>query len=51
MPRVLDASRAAARVRLNAMEARASQAAFALNFPDGACASGPSWSVPEKVEA
>jgi len=30
---------AAARVRLNAMTAQTSQAAFAQNFPDGRCAS------------
>ena len=30
---------AAARVRLNAMTAHTSQAAFAQNFPDGRCAS------------
>ena len=29
---------AAARVRLNAMTARTSQAAFAVNFPEGRCA-------------
>ena len=34
----------AARSRLKARQARASQAALAVNFPDGACASGPSFS-------
>jgi len=33
-----------ARRRLNARQARASQAGFAKNFPDGACASGPFFS-------
>ena len=42
-PRVLLAIRAAARVRLNAIATRASQALFAMNFPDGAWASGPSF--------
>ena len=41
-PRVLEAILAAARVRLNAIAARASQALFAVNLPDGAWASGPS---------
>ena len=33
----------AARTRLWAMAAMASQAALAVNFPDGRCASGPSF--------
>ena len=41
-PSVLEAILAAARVRLNAIAARTSQALFAVNFPYGACASGPS---------
>ena len=39
-----DAAAPAARRTLNARQANASQAAFAVNLPDGACASGPSFS-------
>ena len=39
-----EAAAPAARARLNAMPASASQAALAVNFPEGRCASGPSLS-------
>ncbi len=39
-----EAAAPAARRRLNDRQASASQAALAVNFPDGACAKGPSFS-------